>query len=88
LADLPYYLFQVTAPWVLLKSDFSADKIIRDNLGEITLKKIETRLLERYNLTVNQGLLEFAKFDSVLREFFGSGAEGLEKKILKVTSHK
>jgi hypothetical protein len=87
LADIPYYHFQITASWVPLRVDVSVDKIIRNNLGEITLKKIETRLLERYNITISQGLLEFKKFDTVLREFFGSGAEGLEKKILEVSSH-
>ena len=67
--------------------DVSVDNIIRDNLGEMTLKKIETRLQERYNITVNQSVLEFEKFDAVLREFFGSGAEGLEKKILAGSSN-
>ena len=61
--------------------DVSVEKIIRDNLGDMTLKKIESRLLERYNLTVNQGIFEFEKFDAVLREFFGDGASGLEKRI-------
>jgi hypothetical protein len=59
----------------------SADKIIQANLGEMTLRRIESRLLERYNITVNQGFYEFEKLDTVLREFFGAGAEGLEKKI-------
>jgi len=61
------------------------DKIIRDSLGEATLKKIERRLAERYNITVNQGLFEFEKFDTVLREFFGDGATGLEKRIREVS---
>jgi hypothetical protein len=63
----------------------SVDKIIQDNLGEMTLKKIESRLLERYNITVNQGLFEFEKLDTVLREFFGDGAIGLEKRIQKAS---
>ncbi len=87
MAGIPYYPFQVTASWVPLKMDVSVDKIIRDNLGEMTLKKIESRLFERYDMTINQGLLEFEKFDTVLREFFGAGAEGLEKKLLAVSSH-
>ena len=71
-----------------MKMGVSADKIIRDNLGEITLKKIEGRLLERYNITVNQGLYEFEKFDVVLREFFGNGASGLEEKIKQAINTK
>ena len=58
----------------------SVDEIIRESLGEITLNRIESRLLERYNISINQGLYEFEKFNAVLREFFGAGAEGLVKK--------
>lgn len=67
--------------------DISVDEIIRENLGKVTLSRIENRLRERYNISINQGINEFEKFDTVLREFFGDGAEGLEKKILEATSH-
>jgi hypothetical protein len=65
-----------------LKTEMSIGKVIEDNLGEKTLQKINSRLLERYNFSVNEGYLEFEKFDIVLREFFGDGAIGLEKRIL------
>ena len=72
-----------------MKMEISVDKVIRENLGEKTLEKIESRLLERYNLTVNQGIFEFEKFDSVLKEFFGDdGATGLERRIQKAFASK
>jgi hypothetical protein len=64
-----------------LKTEMSIGKVIEDNLGEKTLHKIEFRMLERYNLSINEGYREFEKFDIVLREFFGDGASGLEKRI-------
>lgn len=57
-------------------------KVIRDNLGERTLKKIEGRLTSLFNLSVDESFLKFEKLDIVLREFFGEGAQGLEKKII------
>lgn len=59
------------------------DVTIRTNLSERVLQKIETRLFEKYGITISEALEEFQKFDSILREFFGAGADGLEKKILK-----
>ena len=56
---------------------------IEDNLGEQTLHKIDNRLFEKYGITINQAILDFQKLDGVLREFFGGGADGLEKKIFE-----
>jgi len=56
---------------------------IEDNLGEDTLHKIDNRLFEKYGITINQAILDFQKLDGVLREFFGSEADGLEKKIFE-----
>ena len=56
---------------------------IEDNLGEDTLHKIDSRLFEKYGITINQAILDFHKLDSVLREYFGAGADGLEKKIFE-----
>ncbi len=56
---------------------------IEDNLGGDTLHKIDNRLFEKYGVTINQAILDFQKVDTVLREFFGSGADGLEKKIFE-----
>jgi len=56
---------------------------IEDNLGEDALHKIDNRLFEKYGITINQAILDFQKLDGVLREFFGAGADGLEKKIFE-----
>lgn len=61
----------------------SVGAAIEDNLGESTLHKIDNRLFEKYGITINQAILDFQKLDSVLREFFGAGADGLEKKIFE-----
>jgi uncharacterized protein YbcI len=71
--------------WVALKELLvsSIRKSIEDSLGKTTLSKIESRLMERHNLNVSQSIEEFTKFDSVLREFFGSGAVGLESRFMQ-----
>ena len=61
----------------------SLRKSIEENLGKETLNKIEQRLMERHGLGLVQAIKNFNKFDSVLREFFGAGADGLEQKFLK-----
>jgi hypothetical protein len=61
----------------------SLDATIRQNLGDRTIKKIENRLLEKYNITLEDSVRQFQKLDSVLREFFGPSADGLERKLLK-----
>ena len=61
----------------------SLRKSIEENLGKETLNKIEDRLMERHGLGLVQAIKNFNKFDSVLREFFGSGADGLEQKFLQ-----
>lgn len=58
-------------------------KSIEDNLGKSTLNKIEQRLMERHGLGLVQAIKDFHKFDGVLREFFGAGADGLETKFLQ-----
>lgn len=58
-------------------------KSIEDNLGKSTLNKIEQRLMERHGLGLVQAIKDFHKFDGVLREFFGAGADGLEAKFLQ-----
>ncbi|MBM2852567.1 MAG: Transcriptional regulator [Candidatus Nitrosotenuis sp.] len=61
----------------------SLDTIIRENLGARTSQKIENRLVEKYGITLTESIEQFQKLDSVLREFFGAGADGLENKFLK-----
>jgi len=59
------------------------DKVIRENLGDKTVLKIESRLFEKYGTTLSESIEQFQKLDVVLREFFGAGADGLEKRFLE-----
>ena len=61
----------------------SLDRVIRDNLSEKTLQKIENRLFEKYGMSLTQGIKDFQKLDNVLRELFGAGAYGVEKNVLE-----
>lgn len=61
----------------------SMRKTIEENLGKKTLNKIEERLIERHGMSLVHAIKDFHKFDSVLREFFGAGADGLETKFLQ-----
>jgi hypothetical protein len=61
----------------------SLDTTIKENLGKSTLQKVEQRLFEKYGINLTQSIEDFTKLDSILREFFGDGAEGLEKQFLE-----
>jgi len=61
----------------------SLEKIITENLGNATMSKIENRLESKYGISLIESVEQFQKFDTILREFFGAGAGGLEKKFLK-----
>ena len=61
----------------------SLDATIRENLGNRTVQKIENRLVEKFGITLPDSIEQFQKLDSVLREFFGAAADGLEQKFLK-----
>lgn len=61
----------------------SLDAVIRENLGSRTVQKIENRLFEKFGITLTESLEQFQKLDSVLREYFGAAADGLEQKFLK-----
>jgi len=65
----------------------SLDSVIRENLGKKTIQKIEKRLFEKYGLSLIGSMEQFQKIDIVLREFFGAGADGLEKKFLESICH-
>src|SRR5574340_1304876 len=60
----------------------SLKAIVKDNLGEATFERIEKRLLERHGIGFTQAVEAFGKLDSVLREFFGGGAVGIERRII------
>jgi hypothetical protein len=57
--------------------------VIQDNLSEQTIKKLDDRLVEKYGVTLRQAAEDFQKIDEVLREFFGEGAVGIERKIFE-----
>src|SRR5437879_10635594 len=61
----------------------SLDLTIKENLGKSTLQKVEQRLFEKYGINLTQSIEDFAKLDNILREFFGDGAEVLEKQFLE-----
>lgn len=52
--------------------------IIKEKLGQKTCENIETRLQQRYNLTLVDSIKDFYTLDATLREFFGAGADGVE----------
>ncbi|MGY5151596.1 MAG: transcriptional regulator [Candidatus Nitrosopumilus sp. bin_6a] len=58
------------------------EKTIQENLGDTTFHSIQNRLFEKYGISITESIKDFEKIDSVLTEFFGSGAKGLEKRFL------
>ena len=65
----------------------SLNEIVREKLGKKTILKVESRLFEKFGVSLTQGIEEFEKIDLVLREFFGNGADGLEKKFFENLIH-
>ena len=57
--------------------------IIRKNLGQSTLEQIESRVYEKFGTNLTQVSNDFPKLDSILREFFGDGAKGVERQLLQ-----
>jgi hypothetical protein len=57
------------------------ESIIKEKLGEQTLKKIEQRLKERYSIGISDAIKDFHIFDATLREFFGTGADTMEEEL-------
>lgn len=60
----------------------SLEYTIEGNLGHGTLEKIEQRLFEKYGMNLTKAVDDFPKLDIILREFFGDGAEGVERQLL------
>ena len=58
-------------------------KSLELELGKQVIVKIEDRLSEKFGSDLYDAVLNFQKIDLILREFYGKGADGLEKKILK-----
>ena len=61
----------------------SVESKITKNLGKNAIRKIEKRLFEKYGLSLTQSINQFQKLDSVLREYFGAGADGIEEECFK-----
>lgn len=61
----------------------SVESIVIENLGQQTLTKIKSRLAEKFGIGIYESLSQFSKFDVVLREFFGRGADSIEKKCFE-----
>ena len=61
----------------------SLESTIKKNLGKDTIRKIEKRLFEKHGLSFSQSIVQFQKLDSVLREYFGAGADGIEEECFK-----
>ena len=61
----------------------SLASIIKAKLGEKTYQKVEDRLAERYHSSVVESIKNFNQLDATLREFFGPGADALEKDFLE-----
>lgn len=61
----------------------SLESKLKKNLGKEAIRKIEKRLFEKHGLSFTQSIKEFQKLDSVLREFFGAGADGIEEECFK-----
>ena len=57
--------------------------IIRKSLGPSTLEKIENRIYEKFGTNLTQVSNDFPKLDLILREFYGDGAKGLERQLLR-----
>lgn len=54
---------------------------MENSLGKTTLEKVEQRLVEKYGITLAQSIEDFTKLDTILREFFGDGADRLERQF-------
>ena len=61
----------------------SVNSTIKKNLGKNVIRKIEKRLFEKHGLSLTQSIEQFQKLDSVLREYFGAGADGIEEECFK-----
>ena len=56
---------------------------IKRNLGQSTVEKIESSAFERFGTSLTQVSDDFPKLDLILREFYGDGARGMEKQLLR-----
>ena len=57
--------------------------IIKKNLAQNTLEKIENRVFEKFGINLTQVSNDFPKLDLILKEFFGDGANMMERQLLQ-----
>ncbi|MGI0017692.1 MAG: transcriptional regulator [Nitrosotalea sp.] len=57
--------------------------IIKKNLGQSTLEKIENRVFEKFGINLTQVSSDFPKLDLIFKECFGEGAKGMERQLLQ-----
>lgn len=60
----------------------SLEELILKKLGAKTHQQIKKRLEERYGISVLEAIRDFQKMDATLREFFGAGADEIERDFL------
>lgn len=60
----------------------SLEVTLKEKLGGQTFQKIQARIFEKHGIEFKEAIEDFQKLDSVLREFFGSRAEYIEKQIV------
>lgn len=60
----------------------SLQSVIEQKLGKQAFEKIKQRLEERYETSVVDAIRDFHKMDATLREFFGGGADEIERDFL------
>ncbi|MGC1709318.1 MAG: transcriptional regulator [Nitrosotalea sp.] len=60
----------------------SLEITLKEKLGVQTFQKIQTRIFEKHGMKFKEAIEDFQKLDSVLKEFFGSRAEDIEKQIV------
>lgn len=57
--------------------------IIKKDLGQSTLEKIENRVFEKFGINLTQVSSDFPKLDLIFKECFGDGAKGMERQLLQ-----
>lgn len=61
----------------------SLESIIIKKLGKRPYAKVKNRLLNKYGISLSQGMQDFQKVDGILRELFGSATDKFEKELVK-----
>ena len=57
--------------------------VLEADLGVSVFKKIEKEIFDIHGISVQEAIADFAKFDLVLRKFFGKHTTNIELKIFK-----